>query len=232
MLRALLSIFRSDDPLRRIGENFGEMMGRGVQLVERSGELFFEDEPEEAHRARIAKKDVKINKLERKIRKRVITHLSLAGKGADLPYCLLLMSLVKDVERIGDLAKDLAGAAAFRKRPLPTDEVTAELRSIRADTDSLVRGASDVFESSDRDVALALIEQGKSLYDRCEALTARLAGIEYPPDLHVSILLAVRYYLRISGHALNIVSSVVVPLHRLDYYSEKDLEKLSANDAA
>jgi hypothetical protein len=33
-------------------------------------------------------------------------------------------------------------------------------------------------------------------------------------------VLGTRYYKRIGGHVLNILSSVVMPLHKLDYYDE------------
>ena len=36
-------------------------------------------------------------------------------------------------------------------------------------------------------------------------------------------MLATRYYKRIGGHVLNILSSVVMPLHKVDYYDEEEL---------
>ena len=34
------------------------------------------------------------------------------------------------------------------------------------------------------------------------------------------LVLATRYYKRIGGHVLNVLSSVVMPLHKVDYYDE------------
>ena len=65
------------------------------------------------------KQDVKINKLQRKIRKRVMLHLSVQANSPDLPYCLVLISLIKDVERIGDYAKDLSEIRAPGAPALP-----------------------------------------------------------------------------------------------------------------
>ena len=38
-----------------------------------------------------------------------------------------------------------------------------------------------------------------------------------------ALALATRYYKRIGGHVLNILSSVVMPLHKVDYYDEEEL---------
>ena len=37
------------------------------------------------------------------------------------------------------------------------------------------------------------------------------------------MVLATRYYKRFAGHVLNILSSVVMPLHKLDYYDEDEI---------
>ena len=36
-------------------------------------------------------------------------------------------------------------------------------------------------------------------------------------------VLGTRYYKRIGGHVLNILSSVVMPLHKIDYYDEDSI---------
>ncbi|MCH8936264.1 MAG: PhoU domain-containing protein, partial [Gemmatimonadetes bacterium] len=88
----------------------------------RAGQIFFSKPASPEERTQIYKQDVKVNKLERKIRKQVIAHLSIAGNSADVPYSLLLMSLVKDVERIGDYAKNLAETLDVSGAILPDDD--------------------------------------------------------------------------------------------------------------
>jgi hypothetical protein len=38
--------------------------------------------------------------------------------------------------------------------------------------------------------------------------------------------LGCRYYKRIGGHVLNILSSVVMPLHKIDYYDEDEIARI------
>ncbi|MEE9132416.1 MAG: PhoU domain-containing protein, partial [Gemmatimonadota bacterium] len=108
MLHELLSIFRSDKPLASMGRNFAQMLRLTYEMTVEAGDIYFGETASPDERTQIYKRDVQVNKLERTIRKQVIAHLSLAGSSASLPYCLLLMSLVKDVERLGDYAKNLS----------------------------------------------------------------------------------------------------------------------------
>ncbi len=223
MLRELLSIFRSNEPLSVMGERFAQMLTLTHQMTLEAGEIYFKMDPEPEGRTRIYKADVQVNKLERTIRKKVIAHLSITGNTASLPYCLLLQSLVKDVERIGDYAKNLAEAPEFNDTPLPDDEIVAELREIRKGVEAAFTATAEVFTSSDRERAVTLIREGRDITHRCEALIVRIARSSYPADLTAATVLGSRYYKRIGAHVLNILSSVVMPLHKLDYYDEKEL---------
>jgi phosphate uptake regulator len=230
MLRELLSIFRSDEPLRAMGGKFTEMVNLAYTMTLEAGDVFFRMDSAPEERSRIYKADVQVNKFERTIRKQVIAHLSISGNTPSLPYCLLLMSLVKDVERIGDYAKNLAEAPEFNQVPLPDDEILMELREIRKGVETAFAVTADVFQSSDRDRALFLIRQGRDLTHRCDALIVRIAQSDYPANLAAATVLGSRYYKRIGAHALNILSSIVMPLHKLDYYDEKEIDTADQDD--
>ncbi len=224
MLRELLSIFRSSEPLADMGQNFAAMLSLTQQMTLQAGEIFFRMDATPDERTTLFKTDVKVNKLERAIRKQVIAHLSITGNRASLPYCLLLVSLVKDVERIGDYAKNLAEAPEYHEGPLPDDAIVAELREIRSGVETAFAATSTVFEGSDRERALVLIRQGRDLTHRCDLLVERIARGDYAASLTTATVLGARYYKRIAAHILNVLSSVVMPLHKLDYYDESELQ--------
>jgi phosphate uptake regulator len=144
---------------------------------------------------------------------------------ADLPYCLLLTSLVKDVERIGDYAKELADLINLSDEVFPEDQLVAEFKEIRAGVETDFSGAIEVLADINRERAIELIECGKDTVERCGKLIANLAYTSYNSGLTVTLTLGVRYYERIAAHVLNLLSSVVMPLHKLDYYDEKDIAK-------
>lgn len=225
MLRELLSIFRADDPLGRLAKNFAKLLRLAHEATIRAGDIYFSDSPATPEeRTKVYEQDVKINKLERKIRKRVIAHLTLASNTQDVPYCLLLMSVVKDAERIGDYAKNLAEIDEIFPGPLPDDDIVAELREIRAGVELGLSQTLDVFEKSDHEAAVELIRQGRDFTRRCDTLVSRIAHSDYDAPVTTATVLGARHYKRIAAHALNILSSVVMPLHKLDYYDEAVLE--------
>jgi phosphate uptake regulator len=225
MLRELLSIFRSDQPLAHMGDNFAQMLKLTHQMTLQAGDVYFGMSRKPDARTQIYEHDVQVNKLQRVIRKQVIAHLSLKGNSASLPYCLLLMSLVKDVERLGDYAKNLSEIPEFHPGELPDDELVGELREIRAGVEEAFAAAAEVFAASDHERAVALIRQGRDLTHRCDALVASVARSSYDAGTATAVVLGARFYKRIGAHVLNVLSSVVMPLHKLDYYDEKLLDE-------
>ncbi len=230
MLKQLLSLFGSSHAIALMGEDFSKMLDLSYDITVRAGQVFFEESAETDVRTEISKRDVEINKFERSIRKQVIAHVTLGSNAADVPYCLLLMSIVKDVERIGDYAKNLAQVHHDGGASIPDDELGAELREIRRLVDGMFAEAREVFETSDSDAASALILMGRELNKRCDALVVEVTRSEYNAATTSSMILGARYYKRIESHLLNILSGVVMPLHKLDYYDERFLVNESGPD--
>ena len=223
MLKELISLFRSDQPLQEMGKNFAAMLNLTYEMTIQAGEIFFGGVVSPSDSNSLYQRDIQVNKLERRIRTQVIAHLSLSGSTPSLPYCLLLVSLVKDVERIGDYAKNLAEVRQYHPLPLPDDEFVAELQAIREGVEQSFVQSREVFVASDRERALDLIREGRSLTHRCDMLVARVAASDYGARDATAVVMGARFYKRIAAHVLNILSSVVMPLHKLDYYDEKEL---------
>jgi phosphate transport system protein len=223
VFKELLSVFRGDDPLGVMGKNFSEMLTLGYDMTVSAGEMFFAGAASPQDRTTMYQRDVRMNKLERLIRKQVVAHLSLSGNRPDVPYSLLLISLVKDVERIGDYSKNLTEISDIRPGPPPDDEITQELGEIRSDVEQSFKALSVVFGTSNRERAIELIRQRRDAAHRCDALIARISRSDYDAATTTAMALGTRYYKRIGGHALNVLSSIVMPIHKIDYYDEDDI---------
>lgn len=224
MLKELLNLFRPDDAIAMMAADFSRMLELARELAVRAGRVYFETQGDADERREIAKADVQINKLERAIRKRVIAHLTLSTSTRDVTYCLLLMSLVKDVERLGDYATNVAEIHDEGGGPLPEGGFTDELREVRAEVESTFAAVREVFESSDSDRAVRLIETGRAVTARCDDIISRVAAGSFDAATTTSLVLGARYYKRIEAHLLNILSGVVMPLHKLDYFDERALK--------
>lgn len=225
MLRELISFFQRAEPLREMEASFSDMLHRAHDLTISAGDMYFTGSATPPRRTEVYAGDVEINKLQRGIRRKVIAHLSVSGNVGSLPYCLLLMSLVKDVERIGDYAKNLVEILDFQEGTLPDDDIVAELRAVRGGVEEAFKETLDIFSSSDRERAFSLLRSGRDLTHRCDVLVTRVAHSSYDANMTSSVLLATRYYKRIGSHVLNVLSSVVMPLHKLDYYDEDEVPK-------
>ena len=225
MLRALFGILRTHDPLQAIGESFGRMLKLTLEMTLSAGDIAFGGQASPESRTRIYDLDVEVNQLERLVRKRIVAHLSIPGSRVDVPYCLLLMSLAKDVERLGDYAKNLSELIDIKNAPLPDDDLGAELREIRRGVEVGFQAASDIFHASDREQAMQTIQLGRDIAHRCDALIARVGRAGYDGETTTALVLATRFYKRIGGHVMNILSSVVMPLHKVDYYDEDELDE-------
>jgi phosphate transport system protein len=223
MLRALLNLFRSDDPLAAIASDFNRMMRVTYDMTVTAGQAFFEGQASPDTRRSLYKIDIEVNRLQRSVRKRLVAHLSMPGNERDVPHCLALMSLVKDVERLGDYAKNLSEISELHRGPLPDDEVSGELREIRRVIESSFAESVEVFAEFDRERALGLVQQGRDTTRRCDVLLDEIARSSYDTSTTTALVLGSRYYKRIAAHVLNVLSAVVMPLHKLDYYDEDSL---------
>lgn len=220
MLRELISVFRSMDPLKEMSDDFAEMLRITRQLTVKAGDAFFEGDGIPEIKTWISDQDFNVNKLQISIRKRITAHLSADDSRSGLPYCLLLMSLVKDAERIGDYAKDLCDVRDFFSGQLPEDRNVAELREIRDGVQNAFSLLPDVFEECDMERALDLIVGTQQFKRRCDVLVMKVARSSYDADTAAAVSLGARYYKRIGGHTMNLLSSVIMPLHKVDYFDE------------
>lgn len=220
MLRALINLFRSNDPLGEMGKDFSRMLDLTLDMTVQAGGLYFGSGSSTEIRSNLYKIDIQVNRLERKVRKHLVAHLSLTGNEQDVPYGLALMSLVKDVERLGDYAKNLAEVSDLHPDPLPNDEIVQELRDISSAVESSFAESLKVFANFDHQRAQHLILHGRDLTKRCDALLERIAHSSYGANTTTATVLGSRYYKRIASHLLNVLSAIVMPLHKLDYYDE------------
>jgi len=224
MFREFMSIFESDDPLSDMSERFTRMLTLTGEMALAAGRIYFDGQTGAEVRQRIYDQDIEVNQLEREIRKLIVAHLSIRLRSADLPHCLFLLSLVKDVERLGDYAKNLAELVDVGGPP-PDDERSRELGSIREFVERTFRETPSVVSHGETERAVPLITDGRQVMKRCETLMREVARADYGAPTAVSLALGARYYKRFEGHLLNILSSVVMPLHKLDFFDEDEIPK-------
>jgi phosphate transport system protein len=166
-------------------------------------------------RREIKSTDHRVNEGEREVRRELVIHASVVG-AIDTPAILIYMSIVKDIERIGDYAKNLLDlardGASFAGRPRWVELAT--------EVSELIAEVADTFAERDPDRARAILSRGDKMLDEFDAGVSRLVrGEDQDPDA-VARALALRYLKRVVAHLTNVLSAVVMPIDRIDYFDE------------
>ncbi len=166
--------------------------------------------------------DAQVNELEREIRRELVVHASVHGAG-DIAAVLSYMSIVKDVERIGDYAKNIYDLAAsgvdFRAAP---DRPT--MLSYRDRIAEMITEAGVIFAEDDQDRARALLAEADAMCDTFDELVNALVVSDRVARDAVPRALFYRHLKRIVAHLMNLLSAVVMPVDRLDYLDEPRIE--------
>ncbi|MFT7462005.1 MAG: phosphate transport system protein [Pseudohongiellaceae bacterium] len=167
----------------------------------------------------VHKLDKKLNAFERDVRRKVMTHLAVGGK-QDLTSGLVLVSIVIDLERIGDYAKNIYDLVIAHPTRLVAGSIEPQLAEVEALAMGNFHRAVHVFKTSDVEAAKELMADYKSeISSACRAIEEALIAGE--ADLSASeavvVALYVRFLKRISSHARNLVSSITNPFPRIGY---------------
>ena len=94
--RAANKILGTDFP---VYDDFTEMLKTAEEMVLEASAVYWGGPITPERRTQFYERDVTVNKLERRVRKAVITHLS-GSPNADVPYSLMLMSLVATLHQV------------------------------------------------------------------------------------------------------------------------------------
>lgn len=165
--------------------------------------------------------DRKVNKLERDIRRKVLTHLTIYP--ADITSGLILISIIIDIERIGDYTKNIVELAVSHPARLYAKEIETDLQYIEQTIQKMFDNVISSMRNSDNELAKASMKK-HSLAKECDQLLNRLIKndqIIFSKGQAVIIALYVRYLKRIACHLINIATSMVNPFDRIGF-SPKD----------
>jgi phosphate transport system protein len=228
MFKELIDALRQRPLLGQMWSEMDEMMRNAVDMYRPiAGVLAGREQLTEATRDRIYDTDRRINHIQRQIRKQLVEHL-VASPGSDVPISLVLMSITKDAERLGDYCKNLLEVAEAMKSPLGRGQYGERVTQLLADVEALFGPTATATVKSDKVMAESAVESGRKLAARCNVLIDDLLESELPAREAVLLALTARYLKRIALHLTNVASSVVMPLHRLDYFDEEGADSKRA----
>jgi phosphate transport system protein len=147
----VLSLFRKDDLYTQALAESHQMLDIDLKMFEASVESLrrYDDGTMPVD---VYAMDKQVNRFERDVRRKVMTHLTVSGP-ADVASGLVLVSVVIDIERIGDYAKNIYDLARWHPRRLDAGSLEAEVSDIETRVADLFRQMVDAFKASDVDKA-------------------------------------------------------------------------------
>ncbi len=205
--------------IEEVEETIVKMLREGRVVYDTACEAVFgAGKSKEAKRA-VRSTDWEINRAQQEVRRALMLHASVTA-AVDLPLVLAYMSVVKDVERVGDYAKNIYDLAKYGA-DFSAAEDREELERYRDAVGRLIDDAADVFEQRDVDKASDLIAKADGFLDDHDAHVKAAYRFEGPASEAVARALYFRYLKRITAHVMNLMTSLVLPVDRLDYYDEE-----------
>ena len=208
------SIFRENDlpPLvSEASDEIHEMVRRGRYMFEAATGHLLENEVLEED---LSKMDELINNGEQHIRRVVFEHLSFHPE-QDLIFCLKLVSIVNEAERIGDLGKSIAKVAKLAHQPRMGALVTP-LRNFRDIILQMFLQLEEGFFRGNEDEAQQIMLKHQALKGEVADYIINLASEEHlTGNQGVIYALSARMLNRVSAHIANIASTVVSPIDQI-----------------
>ena len=220
MFKNLMSFWKGKDFLKEILKDFQQMMDDARNMFRISCDLILKNKDEEGLKDKIYRIDKQINDRERTIRIRIVEHLSLQPE-IDLPFSLVLMSVVKDAERLGDYGKNLFEVWELTEKPFDHDMYQKLFDDMHAKLAAQFEKTKQAFLQSDEQLAHDILNLERSIVRRCDIIVGELAKSDMTANKAVCFTLMARYFKRISAHLANIGSSVILPISDLDFFDEK-----------
>ncbi len=173
-------------------------------LFERNGALALE----------VREDDLEIDRLDIAIDESVLRSLALQSPVADdLRRLLAANDIGTDLERVGDLARNIAKSAArlAERAPVP---LPPHLDALAAECQAILRDALDAFVHRDAERARKLLAEDDRIDDdQDRVIREALDALRAHPDLYlqeVDLIVVAKHLERVADHATNIAESVIL----------------------
>lgn len=227
MLRTLFDTWRSRRNERELYDEFVEMLEMCWSVHEMVAEVLSGKVAVSAVEDEVLVRDIAINRKERAIRRRLVEHMSLHG-GQGVTTGLILMSAVKDAERLGDYAKNLLEVADMMTQPAKELQCYTDLVDLGNQVTQNYRRTLEAFTDENEDTAREIIEDETLINRRSDRLIERVAASDLPASEAVPTAMWIRFLKRVNAHLSNICSSLVLPVDRIDYRLHYEKNKSAA----
>lgn len=224
MWEEILRLWRADNLLDQAWKTSHEMVEITYEMFLESVKALRVKEHSEVDKT-IRAKDKKINKYEREVRRKVLTHLAVQG-AKDVPAGLVLITIIIDIERIGDYTKNIIELVDAHAQTLAAGKYEKNLTKVEDAIKYVFQRTMNCLKDNEQKAALELLSDYKWVNLECDKNLRRIIKQKDKTlDSGTAATLAMyfRYLKRIHAHLRNIISSAVNPFDRIGYKVKKQV---------
>ena len=221
MLKELQKIFHRKGLLEEAVEESRIMLRDDWEMFKAAKKSLRESEAAEVD-IDVESMDIKINKYERDVRKKILTHLAV-NDATDLNIGLVLINIIVDIERIGDYTKNIVTLAENHpgKLIIQIPEWENDMKDLEDIVSKNFGVLIEALEKSDQQLAEKLLDELWRIKKICSKYIAATLQCDDDPHLKpcdaVAFALYMRYLKRIASHLMNVASTIVNPFHKIGY---------------
>tara|TARA_B100001179_G_C18587868_1_gene403155 strand:+ start:1382 stop:2065 length:684 start_codon:yes stop_codon:yes gene_type:complete len=216
----ILSVWRKEDLLSEAWEKSLEMLDLSHNMFVKAVKKSKKQESLSVLK-QLKNRDKEINKYQREVRRKIITHVSLQNNINDISSIMVLMNMVVDIERIGDYSKNILDLAIYYPERLNTKILHPELHEIEQVVKSRFDKTVDAIKTEDVELASTLI---KGFKKQVTTASDRIVNNIISGELNLesgsesaAIVLYARYLKRIGSHLKNITTTIINPIDSIGY---------------
>ena len=218
----ILSVWRKEDLLSEAWEQSLEMLDLSHNMFVKAVKKSKKQESLSVLK-QLKNRDKEINKYQREVRRKIITHFSFQNSINDISSIMVLMNMVVDIERIGDYSKNILDLAIYYPEKLNTKTLHPELHEIEQVVKSRFDKTVDAIKTEDIELASKLI---KGFKKQVTTASDRIVNNIISGELSfesssesAAIVLYARYLKRIGSHLKNITTTIINPIDSIGYQS-------------
>ncbi len=164
--------------------------------------------------AEVQEDDLEIDRIDVEIDEMVIKVLALQAPVAkDLREVVAIKTMATDLERVGDLARNIA-QSAVRLAERPRVATPSRLEALAGESRRLLRRALDAFTDLEPTIARSVLDDDEQVDDDEDRVIREvIAEIQAHPDFSaqgLDLILVAKNLERVADHATNIAEDVVL----------------------
>jgi len=218
MFNRLFRVWTGKDLLSQAFDNFKTMLEITEKLFDGVTDVLLGKPGAKSEKEKLCLEDNRINKLEHAVREKIIEHLIFEPEG-DRLAALLLFSVVKDAERLGDFCKDIMDIASHFPEEKSLGEYKDHFLKLEAQLEEMFSKAKNSFLKSDETMAREVVAIREVIKKETRDILSKLMTEEnLNAETVASYALAIYFFKRVAAHLFNIASSVLVPIMDIGHY--------------